>query len=120
MCCLANRVILYSMVKCSDSELDGLFAALGEPVRRAVVRSLVSGEKSMTTLAKPFRMTMPAVMKHVAVLERSGLVRTEKRGRTRYCRLEPDKLSSAQDWITETTSFWTERLEALARYVEER
>lgn len=107
------------MVKCSDSELDDLFTALGEPVRRAVVRALADGEKTMTALAAPFDMTMPAVMKHVALLERSGLVRTEKRGRTRYCRLEPHRLQDAQKWIEETTSFWTNRLQSLAQHLEE-
>src|SRR5690349_6624078 len=111
--------ILYYMVKCLDDELDDLFSALGEPVRRSVVRSLATGEKTMSALAKPFPMTMPAVMKHVAFLERSGLVRTEKRGRTRYCRLEPARLKDAQDWIAETVAFWAPRLQSLAQHVEQ-
>ncbi|MBS1723411.1 MAG: helix-turn-helix transcriptional regulator [Armatimonadetes bacterium] len=106
------------MVKCFPQELDQLFSALGEPVRRSVVRSLATGEKSLSALAEPFSMTMPAVMKHVAVLERSGLVRSEKRGRTRYCSLEPARLKEAQDWIAETVAFWTPKLESLARHLE--
>lgn len=116
--CLSGA-ILYQMVKCLEADLDGMFGALGEPVRRAVVRQLASGEKSLSALAKPFDMTMPAVMKHVAILERSGIIRTEKRGRTRYCALEPAKLKLAQDWISEMTYFWTSRIESLKRHVEE-
>lgn len=107
------------MVKYSEAHLDGLFTALGEPVRRAIVRSLASGERSMSALAEPFDMSMPAVMKHVAILERTGLVTTEKRGRTRYCRLEPAGLKVAHDWIAETTDFWTVRLESLQRHLRE-
>ncbi|MBS1716832.1 MAG: helix-turn-helix transcriptional regulator [Armatimonadetes bacterium] len=107
------------MVKCLEPQLDRLFGALGEPVRRAVVRDLALGEKSLSELAEPFDITLPGMMKHVAILEEAGLVMTEKRGRTRFCRLEPEALSHAQRWIEETTSFWTKRLEALATYLEE-
>lgn len=107
------------MVKCLDEELDDLFTALGEPARRSVVRSLTTGEKTLSQLAEPFSMTMPAVMKHIAILERSGLVKSEKRGRTRYCRLEPARLKLAQDWISETTRFWTLRLESLKKHLEQ-
>jgi DNA-binding transcriptional ArsR family regulator len=107
------------MVKYLDSDLDEVFSALSDPTRRRVAEALSDGEKTLTDLARPFRMTMPAVMKHVAVLERSGILRTEKRGRTRYCRLEPDRLKDAQAWLARTSRAWTERLNSLDRYLKE-
>ncbi len=107
------------MVKCSDDRLDELFGALGEPVRRSVVRTLASGERSVSELAAPYDMTMAAVIKHIAVLEKCGLVRTEKRGRIRYCRIDTNGLTIAQQWLTDTATFWTKRLEALTKFVEE-
>jgi len=98
--------------------MDRLFNALAEPFRRAVVLSLVHGEQTLTTLAAPFCLTMPAVMKHISVLERAGLIKTEKRGRARYCRLKPERLAIAGDWITDATNFWTQRLESLAIHLE--
>ena len=88
-------------------------------MRRSIVRQLTGGEKSLSELAEPFDMTLPGMMKHVAILEGAGLVMTEKRGRTRFCRLEPEALTRAQAWIEEIASFWTKRLEALATYLEE-
>lgn len=107
------------MVKCPDEQLDTLFGALGEPVRRSVVRTLASGERSVSELAEPFDMTMAAVMKHIAILEQCGLVKTEKRGRIRYCRIDTQGITIAQQWLTETATFWTKRLEALTKFVEE-
>src|SRR5262245_12101670 len=107
------------MVKYLDSELDGVFAALSDPTRRKVAEALSGGEKTLSDLARPFKMTMPAVMKHIAVLERGGIVRTEKRGRTRYCRLEPNRLNDAQEWLARTSRMWTERLTSLDRYLKE-
>ncbi len=107
------------MVKCSEDDLDKLFFALSDPNRRHVVTALLDGEKALGDLAPPFNMTIPAVMKHIAVLENSGIVKTEKRGRVRYCRLEPDRLEVAQEWLADTTRMWTDRLRALSRYLEE-
>ena len=107
------------MVKCLDDDLDQVFSALSDPTRRRVAEALSNGEKTLTDLARPFQMTMPAVMKHVAVLERSGILRTEKRGRTRYCRLEPNRLEDAQAWLARTSRMWTERLNSLDRYLKE-
>jgi DNA-binding transcriptional ArsR family regulator len=80
---------------------------------------LAAGEKTMSQLAEPYEMTMPAVMKHVAVLERSGIVLTEKRGRVRYCRLEPQRLEDAEAWLRETARFWSTRLASLDKYLQE-
>ena len=107
------------MVKYLGDDLDQVFSALSDPTRRRVAEALSNGEKTLTDLARPFQMTMPAVMKHVAVLERSGILRTEKRGRTRYCRLEPNRLEDAQAWLARTSRMWTERLNSLDRYLKE-
>lgn len=107
------------MVKYRGADLDRVFSALSDPTRRRVVEELSGGEKSLTDLAQPFRMTMPAVMKHVAVLEDSGILQTEKRGRTRYCRLAPQPLDEAQSWLARTARMWTDRLNALDQYLTE-
>src|SRR2546428_11980809 len=107
------------MVKYLEKDLDQVFSALSDPTRRRVAEALRDGEKTLTDLARPFHMTMPAVMKHVAVLERSGILRTEKRGRTRYCRLDPNRLENAQAWLARTSRMWTERLNSLGRYLKE-
>src|SRR6266513_4980106 len=107
------------MVKYSNTDLDSVFSALSDPTRRRVAESLVYGEKTLSDLARPFKMTMPAVMKHVRILEKSGILRTEKRGRTRYCRLEPKRLNDAQEWLARTSRMWTERLNSLDRYLKE-
>lgn len=93
--------------------------ALADPFRRSVIDRLGEGEESLTTLGEPFEMTMAAVMKHIAVLERTGIVTTEKRGRTRYCRLNPQQMKEAQIWIERHTKFWTERLVALDEFLKE-
>ncbi|HEV2472547.1 MAG TPA: metalloregulator ArsR/SmtB family transcription factor [Chthonomonadales bacterium] len=111
--------ILNYMVKYSEEDLDGVFSALSDPTRRQVAEALTEGEKSLTDLARPFRMTMPAVMKHIAVMEHSGILRTEKRGRSRYCRLEPARLVDAQTWLARTSGMWKDRLAALDRYLKE-
>src|SRR5258708_25472602 len=103
------------MVKCLDDELDQVFTALSDPTRRRVAEALSDGEKTLTDLARPFHMTMPAVMKHVAVLERSGILRTEKRGRTRYCRLQPNRLKDAHAWVARTSRLWTPPVDARSR-----
>src|SRR5438552_18133952 len=107
------------MVKYLEKDLDQVFSALSDPTRRQVAEALRNGEKTLTDLARPFKMTMPAVMKHVAVLEKSGILRTEKRGRTRYCRLDPNRLNDAQEWLARMSRMWTERLNSLDRYLKE-
>lgn len=105
------------MVKYRESDLDDIFTALADPVRRGVTEALVSGEKSVGELAEPFEMSMPAVMKHLAVLEKSGIVRSEKRGRVRYCILQPERLQVAESWLAQRARFWTERISALEQYL---
>ncbi len=72
----------------------------------------------MSELAAPFTMTLPAILKHIGVLQKCGIVITEKRGRVRYCRLDPAKLMDAQTWLEETGRFWNDKLQALNTYLE--
>lgn len=83
------------MVKYSEDELDRIFAALADPSRRSLVLALRSGEATVEELGRPLGLSTPGAMKHLAVLERSGLIVTEKRGRRRFCRLEADRLAAA-------------------------
>ena len=101
-----------------SSALDHVFLALGDPTRRAILSRLVGGAASVTELAAPFTMALPSFMKHLGVLERSGLIRSEKRGRTRTCELEPAALRSAETWMTEQRAQWESRSDRLAAYVE--
>lgn len=99
-------------------ELDQVFLALGDPTRRAVVARLGAGAATVKELAAPFPMALPSFLKHLSVLERSGLIRTTKRGRTRICELEPTTLHTAETWLIEQRAVWEARSDRLAAYVE--
>jgi DNA-binding transcriptional ArsR family regulator len=98
-------------------QLDGVFGALSDPTRRAIVARLAEGERALSELAEPFDMSLPAVSKHVRVLVAAGLVAQEKRGRTRYCRLERAPLQAAGAWIVSYGDFWRGQLDALAAHL---
>jgi DNA-binding transcriptional ArsR family regulator len=104
------------MVKYSSS-LDSTFGALADPTRRAILATLQLGQASITELAKPHRMSLPAVMKHVHVLEQAGLVSQEKTGRSRICRLAPEPLQDAESWISQYRRFWERNFDSLERYL---
>ncbi len=106
------------MVNYQDHTLDAVFSALGDPTRRAILAQLADGETSVTALAAPHAMSLPAVSKHLGVLENAGLVSREKTGRVVRCRLEAEVLRDAADWIAEYRRFWEEQLDALADYLE--
>src|ERR1700687_2057483 len=106
------------MVKYSAS-LDFTFGALADPTRRAILAPLHLGKASITELAKPHRMSLPAVIKHVHVLEQAGLVSQEKTGRTRICRLAPEPLQDAESWISQYRRFWERNFDSLERHLEE-
>ncbi len=95
------------------------FQALADPTRRAMVERLSRGPASVTELARPLAMSLPAVMQHLAVLEGSGLVVSEKIGRVRPCRVEPEALSLAEQWINARRMEWARRLERLGSYLDE-
>ncbi|MDZ5647787.1 metalloregulator ArsR/SmtB family transcription factor [Nitrospirillum sp. BR 11828] len=100
------------------SPLDLTFQALADPTRRALVERLVRGPASVSELARPLDMSLPAVMQHLAVLESSGLVRSEKVGRVRTCRIDAAQLSLAEQWINQRRLEWASRLDRLGDYLE--
>ena len=100
-----------------STALDRAFKALADPTRRAMVERLARGPASVGELARPLAMSLPAVMQHLAVLEASGLVRSQKSGRVRTCRVDPDRLSLAERWINDRRSEWERRLDRLGDYL---
>ncbi len=100
-----------------DPDLDRLFHALADPTRRGIVERLLAGPASVTDLAQPTGMSMPTVLKHIAVLEETGLVISEKSGRTRICRASAAPLAAAETWIEDQRRLWEERLDRLDDYV---
>ena len=101
-----------------QAELDLVFQALADPGRRAMVERLSRGPASVSELARPLAMSMPAVMQHLRMLEASGLVRSEKSGRVRTCRIEPAALSRAEQWINARRAVWERRLDRLGDYLD--
>ncbi len=99
--------------------LDLAFQALADPSRRAMVDRLVQGPATVSELAKPLAMSLPGVMQHLAVLEASGLVISEKIGRTRTCKIDPKVLSQAEQWIAERRALWERRLDRLGQFLDE-
>lgn len=98
--------------------LSSTFAALADPTRRAILARLSLGETSVTELAKPFEMSMPAVSKHLKVLERAGLISRGREAQWRPCRLDAGPLKDAASWIEEYRRFWSPHLDALERYLD--
>jgi DNA-binding transcriptional ArsR family regulator len=101
-----------------DSKLDSVFSALADPTRRRILSRLARGSASITELAEPFSMTLPAVSKHLRVLERAGLVRRQREGWYHRCHLEARPLEDAVSFLARYRPFWEHTLEQLARYVE--
>jgi DNA-binding transcriptional ArsR family regulator len=97
--------------------LDQVFQALADPTRRSMVERLVRGPASVTELARPQAMSLPAAMQHLQVLQACGLVRSEKTGRVRTCRIEPDALRAAETWIAAQRTSWESRLDRLGEYL---
>jgi DNA-binding transcriptional ArsR family regulator len=102
----------------NDDQLDAVFSALGDPTRRRILQRLAHGSASVTDLAEPFAMTLPAVAKHLRVLERAGLMRRERDGAYRRCYLEAAPLEDAVSFLARYRPFWEHTLDELARYVE--
>ena len=101
------------------STLDYAFHALSDPTRRVIVDRLSRGPASVSELAAPLPMSLPAVVQHLQVLESSGLVRSEKVGRVRTCRIAPGALRTAEQWITERRATWERRFDRLGQYLDE-
>lgn len=103
-----------------STALDRIFQALADPARRHMVERLSRGPASVSMLAKPLAMSLPAVMQHLQVLEASGLVRSDKAGRVRTCRIEPTALHGAERWINARRAFWERRLDQLGEFLAEQ
>jgi DNA-binding transcriptional ArsR family regulator len=103
----------------AQSSLDQTFAALADPTRRAILARLASGEASVSELAEPFAMSLPAISKHLKVLERAGLISRGRDAQFRPCRLEPRGLKSASEWLESYRAFWEHSLDNLEHYLEQ-
>ena len=99
--------------------LDQTFSALADPTRRAILARLASGEASVTELAAPFKMSLPAVSKHLKVLERAGLIARGREAQWRPCRLEAGPLKDVAEWVGDYRRFWEERFDRLDEYLRE-
>ena len=107
------------MTEAEADFLDRAFAALADPTRRAILARLAHGEASVTELAEPFQMSLPAVSKHLKVLERAGLITRSNQAQWRYCRLEPAPLKQVAEWVGGYQRFWDESYERLDEYLED-
>jgi DNA-binding transcriptional ArsR family regulator len=108
------------MVKYYTDPLNDTFSALSDPTRRAILARLAEGETSVSELAEPFDVSLPAVMKHLRVLEDAGLITKEKEGRVSHCRLNADPLRDAAEWINPYKRFWRTKLNALGAHLRRR
>jgi len=104
----------------STRRLDRAFGALADGTRRAILGRLSRGDATVGELARPFRISRPAISQHLRVLERAGLVRRTREGRTSRCRLNAAAMREAVEWVERYRAFWAGRLDALARYISER
>ena len=107
------------MVKCSPDLLNRTFAALADPTRRRILEHLAHGDRCVTDLARPYRMSLPAVSKHLHVLERAGLVQRRRRGRMHQLKLEAAPMQQAQQWIETYRRFWEESFDRLGEYLQQ-
>ena len=108
------------MVEYASSTLDGVFAAIADPTRRAILRKLGEQPARVTDIAKAFPVSLAAVSKHLMVLERAGLIERRVEGREHICRLNAMPLEQASRWLEETHAFWEQRLDALERHLVEK
>ena len=113
---LVNRWVQFGM---SADRLSATFAALADPTRRAILARLASGETSVTELAEPFDMSLPAVSKHLKVLERAGLILRGREAQWRPCRIEPRALKEVDDWLERYRRFWEQSFDRLDDYLRE-
>ena len=106
------------MVKYNTGLLDATFGALADPTRRAILARLARGQAMVTELAEPFSMSLPAISKHLRVLESAGLLQREIDGRVHRCRLAAEPMKNAAAWITQYRAFWESQFNALEKYLE--
>ena len=103
----------------TTDHLSSTFAALADPTRRAILARLASGEAPVTELAKPFDMSMPAISKHLKVLERAGLIARSREAQRRPCRIEAGRLKEVSEWVENYRQFWEQSLDRLDDYLKE-
>ena len=101
-------------------QLDATFHALADPTRRAILAALRRGDRTVSVLAAPHRMSLPAVMKHLQVLEQAGLVRQKKKGRVRQCHLSAKPLKQAEEWLSKYRIFWGQQFDSLDRFLAQQ
>ena len=106
------------MVKSSAARLDSVFHALADPTRRQILRELATGERTVGDIARPHKMSLAAVSKHIKVLESAELIARERRGSFRIVRLQPQSLKPAEEWIAFYSRFWNQQLDNLEKYLE--
>lgn len=109
--------VLLSIMAKYDADLSLIFQALSDPTRRAMLARLGKGAVPVSDLARPTGLALPTVMRHLGVLEDAGLIETEKQGRVRTCRMRPETLGAAADWLAEQRAIWEERADRLEAYV---
>lgn len=107
------------MVATTSEQLDRTFSALADPTRRAILARLSKGETSVTELAEPFEMSLPAVSKHLKVLQRAGLIEQGREAQWRPCRLKAERLKEVADWVGDYRKFWEESFDRLDEYLRE-
>ena len=113
-----NQMVNYQ-TETLNSTLNSTFAALADPTRRAILERLSYGDSSVSALAAPFDVSLPAISKQLRVLERAGLLVQQKDGRVRRCKLEAEPMKEAIDWIAQYRRFWEDKLDMLASYLED-
>ncbi|KIC15414.1 ArsR/SmtB family transcription factor [Leisingera sp. ANG-Vp] len=101
-----------------SSELDTVFAALADPTRRAILTMLLEDDMAVTDVAEPFEMSLAAISKHLTILTRAGLIAQEKRGRVKWCKLQPDAMRAASVWMQGFGQFEPVNLDAFERFLE--
>ena len=108
------------MVKYSEKELNDVFHALADSTRRGILSRLANGDAVVTEIAEPFEISLPAISKHLGVLEKAGLITRHKDGRIRRCQLNTAPLETAADWIKFYSHFWETRFDSLERFIENK
>ena len=103
----------------NEHDLDATFSALADPTRRAILARLATGDATVNELAEPFDLSLPAISKHLKVLERSGLISRGRRAQFRPCHLEPEPLDGAVHWIERNRRVWTERFDQLEQHLRD-
>src|SRR5512146_1955744 len=107
------------MVNDSDSTLDKAFDALSSPIRRGILARLSQGGASVPELAEPYQVSLPAISKHLRIMEEAGLIERQKRGRVHYCRLIPGPMREASEWLNFYRQYWEAHLDSLSDFLEQ-